>query len=119
MQVHVEPSLEKLQPSLDLDSLTKVRANPFCNFFNLADSDSVRICKIRQNSCLARNRAIQNFTGNQRKVLQLGTGLILKYVIDFPWLIKFGNMQKHCLLNLNFSTKHFWENSTFGEIPLQ
>ena len=40
MQVHVEPSMEKLHLSSDLKSLTKVRANPCSNFFNLAVSDS-------------------------------------------------------------------------------
>jgi hypothetical protein len=41
MSVHVEPSMEKLEPSLDLDPLTKVRPKPLCNFFNLGVSDSV------------------------------------------------------------------------------
>ena len=84
MQVHVEPSMEKLEPSSDLKPLSKVRPNPCSNFCILAVSDSVRTCKIHQNSCTAPNRVIQSSTGNQRKDLQLGIGFILKFVVDFP-----------------------------------
>jgi len=62
MQVHVEPSMEKVEQSSDLKSLTKVRANPCSNFFNLVVSDSARSCKIRQNSCADLNRVIQSST---------------------------------------------------------
>jgi hypothetical protein len=42
-------------------------------------------CKIRQILCADPNRVIPSSTDRYWKDLQLGVGLILKFVTDFAW----------------------------------